>query len=148
MDNFHPEWFGGDRNAAKFIADLCQVAHLWDDLIDRDTELSEADINKAFTLALVTIPANPFYQANLRELSPLMFSGILGYVTANTLERSGDSHSIEIAHGLRYAAANVAAYVVAITNTESQAQEILPIAWKSWMPERFADYAKEHLNAE
>lgn len=148
MSNYHPEWFGGNADAAKFIADVCFVAHIWDDLIDKDKPVSDDQINQAFMTALVGIPSNAFYQSRYRDLQPLVFSGVLGYITANRMERSGDAHQVEIAHGLRYAVANVGAYVVAATNTKEKADEILPIAWKSWMPERYAEYAKEHLNAE
>ncbi len=144
MSDFHPEWFGGNEHAAKLVEHLCTVAHTWDDLIDKDRDVSEDAINRCFELALVNIPGNLFYQAHHTALLPLIYSGVLGYMTANRMEKSGDPHQIEIAHGLRYAVANVAAFAVAVTNTKEQAAEILPIAWKSWMPERFSDYAKEH----
>ena len=95
MSDFHPEWFGGNEEAARFVAQLCDVAHTWDDLIDRDTPVSEEAINRCFESALLRIPANPFYQTHFAALSPLLFTGVLGYLTANRMERSGDAHQIE-----------------------------------------------------
>lgn len=147
MSDFHPEWFGGNADAAQLVSDLCFVAHVWDDLIDKDKPVSQEQINAAFELALFAIPNNPFYLAHRAGIAPLIYSGILGFVTANRMEQSGDEHQLEIAHGLRYGAANVAAYAVAVTNSRQDAETILPEAWKHWMPERIADYMKEHVDA-
>lgn len=148
MSDFHPEWFGGNEEAARFVAQLCDVAHTWDDLIDRDTPVSEEAINRCFESALLRIPANPFYQTHFAALSPLLFTGVLGYLTANRMERSGDAHQIEIAHGLRYAVAHVAVFAIAVTNPPEKVHEMLPEVWMWLMPERFADYLKEHAHAD
>lgn len=144
MSDYHPDWFGGNADAAALIDDLAYIAHLWDDLVDADQPRTPADINKAFALALIDVPANPFYVAHMQNLRPLIHVGVLGYLTANKMEASGDAHQLEIAHGLRYAIANVAAYAVAATNEYEQTLRILPSMWTTMMPERFEDYAKEH----
>ena len=146
MSDYHPEWFGGNEDAARLVAHLCAVAHTWDDLVDRDTPVTEAQINRCFELALVSIPGNPFYRQHVDALLPLIYTGVLGYLTSNTLERAGGAHQLEVAHGLRYAVAHVAAFAVAVTNPPETAATILPDAWLAWMPERFADYAKEHIH--
>ena len=147
MSDFHPEFFGGNNDAARLVANLCDVAHTWDDLVDKDSPVSEEQVNRCMSLALVGIPSNPFYQTHHSALLPLIYTGVLGYLTANRMEKSGDAHQLEIAHGLRYAVAHVAAFAVGVTNTPDQAVLILPEAWKEWMPERFADYSKEHAHA-
>jgi hypothetical protein len=138
------DWFDGDRHAHKLYADLCFVAHVWDDLIDKDKAVSEEQINSAFEAALVGIPRNPIYQSNAAMLQPLMACGCLGFRIATKMERSKDPHQIEIAHGLRYSIAQVGACLVMLTNTADKAAEILPEFWKHMMPERFGEYAKEH----
>lgn len=148
MSDFHPEWFGGNEDSARLVSHLCDVAHVWDDLIDGDKDVMPEDINRVFEKTLFSIPSNPFFQEHKSALLPLIYAGILGYVTANRMERSGDSHQIEIAHGLRYAVAHVAAFAVSVTNPPDKTAAILPEAWKAWMPERFADYAKEHIHEE
>ena len=144
MSDFRPEWFGGNEDAARLIAHLCSVAHTWDDLIDKDKEVTADQINRCFETTLVDIPSNRFYQQHHGALAPLVYVGVLGYVTANSMEASGDPHQVEIAHGLRYSVAQVAAFAVSVTNTRDEAQRILPEAWKTWMPERFEKYAEEH----
>ena len=147
LSDFHPEWFGGNDDAGRLVAHLCDVAHVWDDLIDGDKLVPPEAINRVFEKTLFAIPANPFFQQHRAALLPLIYTGILGYVTANRMERSGDPHQIEIAHGLRYAVAHVAAFSISVTNPPEQAAEILPAAWVALMPERFDDYFKEHVHA-
>jgi hypothetical protein len=149
MENpdFHPEFFGGNEHAARLVADLCFVAHVWDDLIDKDKVVADTAISDAFTAALLSIPNNPFYVAHRQNLAPLIHTGILGYLAANRMEKSGDAHQVEIAHGLRYAVGQVTTYTVAVTNPGVRAETILPEAWKFVMPERFDDYFKEHCDA-
>lgn len=145
--DFTPDMFGGNPNACALMEDLAFVSHLWDDLIDGDKERSIDAINRAFEIALVRIPGNSFYQQNFAQLHPLVQSGVIGYLTANRFESDKEKHGLEIAHGLRYAVANVAAYIVFNTNSRERALEILSKAWKCWMPERIEDYLKEHSHA-
>lgn len=146
VGNFMPGFFGGDVEAARFIADLCYVAHVWDDLVDGDKSRTEAEINKCFQIALINIPANRFYQQHINNLLPILHVGALGYMAANSMERSGDAHQIEIAHGIRYAVAHTASYAVAATNDEQTTARLLPRVWTTFMPERFEDYRKEHCH--
>lgn len=146
MPDYTPDWFNGDTDAVRLLDDLGFVSHIWDDMIDQDKAVTPAQINSAFERALVHIPANPAYHRHQHALAPLMFTGIMGFYTANRMEKSGDAHQVEIAHGLRYAVANVGMYLVSVLNSRERAEEILPLLWKAMMPERFDDYLKEHIH--
>ena len=76
----------------------CQV---WDDLIDRDKDISDKDINNAFISMLVEMPNNPFFQANRTYLAPIMMNGIIDWMDANDMEDSGDKHQQMVAYTLR-----------------------------------------------
>ena len=142
--SFTADMFGGDLYAAQLMQDLSYISHLWDDLIDKNNVRSDDEINSAFERALINVPSNPFFQKHFSALIPLMYTGIIGYMTANRMEQTKDAHSVEIAHGLRYAIGNVAAYAVSITNARPAAIDILSTAWKEWLPERFDAYRNEH----
>jgi hypothetical protein len=144
MPDYTPDWFNGDADAMRLLDDLGFVSHVWDDLIDQDKPVPADKISSAFERALVHIPTNPAYQRHQHALAPLMFTGIMGFYAATRMERSGDAHQVEIAHGLRYAVANVGMYLVSVLNSRERAEEILPLLWKAMMPERFDDYMKEH----
>jgi hypothetical protein len=139
------EWFGGNEDALRMYRLFTVLAHTWDDLVDKDKPLSEDDINNAFLIALVYLPGNPFYQRIQQQILPMWIPVVSSYQTANTFERAKDPHGIEIAHMLRYAAGNIAAYAIHVCVGPEKAKEYLPEMWKTVVAERFDDYRKEHL---
>lgn len=140
------EWFGGNENALRMFNAFVDLAHVWDDLVDKDKPISADDINRAFLTCLVYLPANPFYRSIQNEILPMWVTVVSAYETANFFEANKDAHGIEIAHGLRYAAGNIMAYAVFVCVGAEKAKEFLPEMWKAIFYERFDDYRKEHLN--
>jgi len=63
------------------------ACHLWDDLIDKDKDRSDDDINGAFWIILVDIPLNGYYQRNCNLIMPVMQVAILEWLAANKLEK-------------------------------------------------------------
>jgi purine-cytosine permease-like protein len=141
------EWFGGNQDALNVYRMLIDLAHTWDDLVDKDKPVSETGINAAFLISLVYLPLNPFYQAIQRDIMPMWITVVSAYQTANKFEKDKDEHGIEIAHGLRYAAGNIVAYMIHVCVGPEKAAEYMPDIWKEMIPERFDEYRKEHLNA-
>lgn len=140
------EWFGGNEHALQMFRMFGDLAHIWDDLVDKDNHRTEEEINHAFAIALVYLPANPFYKSIQEQIMPMWLTVISAYQVANHFQNEKDEHGIEIAHGLRYAAGNIIAYAVHVCVGPVKAQEYLPEIWKTVMPERFNDYRKEHLD--
>jgi hypothetical protein len=140
------EWFGGNQDALNMYRMFVDLAHLWDDLVDGDKETTEDDINNAFLICLIYLPANPFYRSIQEQVWPMWLTVVSAYQTANKFERDKDPHGIEIAHGLRYAAGNIMAYAVHVCVGAEKAKEVLPEMWKSVFHERFDEYRKEHLD--
>jgi purine-cytosine permease-like protein len=140
------EWFGGNQDALNMYRAFVDLAHTWDDMIDRDKPVSADDINRAFLTCLVYLPANPFYRAIQEQILPMWLVVVSSYETANAFEKSKDPHGIEIAHSLRYAAGNIVAYAVHVCLGAEKAKEVLPEVWKAMFYERFDDYRKEHLS--
>jgi len=139
------EWFGGNEDALNMYRMMVDLAHLWDDLVDKDNGASEAEINNAFLICLVYLPVNPFYQRIQRDILPMWVSVVSAYQAANSLEKTGEEHSLEIAHGLRYAAGNIVSYMVHVCVGPEKAAELMPEVWKHIVAERFEDYRKEHV---
>lgn len=140
------EWFGGNEHALQMFRMFGDLLHIWDDLVDKDRERTEEEINHAFAIALVYLPANPFYKSIQEQIMPMWLTVISAYQVANHYQNSKDEHGIEIAHGLRYAAGNIIAYAMHVCVGPVKAQEYLPEVWKVIIPERFEDYRKEHLD--
>ena len=140
------EWFGGNQDALAMFRMFVDLAHTWDDLVDKDKDTSEQAINNAFLICLVYLPLNPFYQTIQRDIMPMWISIVSAYQTANTFEKSKDEHGVEIAHVLRYAAGNIIAYAVHVCVGPDKAAEYMPDVWKAIVVERFDEYRKEHLH--
>lgn len=140
------EWFGGNQDALNMYRMFVDLAHLWDDLVDKDKDVSQAEINNAFLICLVYLQANPFYLKIQAQVMPMWITVVSAYETANKFEKDKDEHGLEIAHNLRYAAGHIVAYAVYVCVGPEKAREIMPDVWKSVVYERYDEYRKEHLN--
>jgi hypothetical protein len=140
------EWFGGNEYALHMYRMLVDLVHTWDDLIDKDKDVSDVEINNAFLIALVYMPSNPFYRQIQDHIMPMWVTVLSAYEVANKFERDKDERGLEISHNLRYAAGHVVAYMVQACVGYEKSREIMPEIWKVIVDERFDDYRKEHLN--
>ena len=142
------EWFGGNQDALNVFRMFVDLSHLWDDLVDKDKEATEDEINNAFLICLVYLPVNPFYRSIQDQILPMWITVVSSFQTANKFERDKDAHGVEIAHGLRYAAGNIVAYMMCVCVGAEKAKEFLPDMWKNVFFERYEDYRKEHLDVD
>jgi hypothetical protein len=146
LDEKRLAFFGGNVDAFNMYRMFIDLSHVWDDMVDKDKELTEDRINNAFLICLVYLPMNPFYQQIQRDIMPMWISVVSAFQTGNKFERDKDEHGIEIAHNLRYAAGHILAYAVHVCVGPEKAKEILPDLWKDIVFERYDDYRKEHLD--
>ena len=86
-----------DRDAANFLCAIVDVLHVWDDLIDQDSNLTLNAINGAFTAALIGLPNNPFYAKHFQVLNPILLSAINNWHVANVLENGSSEADKRIA---------------------------------------------------
>ena len=140
------EWFGGNKDALIMYRMFVDLAHIWDDLIDKDKEVTERGINNAFLICLVYLPLNPFYQLIQRDILPMWITVVSSYEAANKFEREKDERGLEAAHMLRYAAGNILAYAIHVAVGPELAAQYVPELWKDVVNERFAEYREEHLH--
>ena len=82
------EWFGGNTDALNLFHNLVSLVHIWDDLIDKDKPVTDADINKAFLTALVYIPANPFYKIIEAQVLPMWVTAASAFEVATSLKKT------------------------------------------------------------
>ena len=91
----------GDTSAAAFLAQMVQILHLWDDLVDRDAPISDETVHRGFYAALVLLPQNEFYKEHFDHLNPILVNAITNWRIANLMERHGDEYQHRIAYILR-----------------------------------------------
>lgn len=82
----------GNLSAISFIETVFSIAHFWDDLIDKDRAVSDADINRAMWQALVELPQNAFYLQNFDALHPVLVNAIANWHAATAFEREKDTN--------------------------------------------------------
>ena len=95
--DFVSERLPDQPDAVRMLNDLFRAMHTWDDLVDKDKPVSEADINGAFVALMVHIPANPYYQRHFAQLHPLISAATIDWLAANDMERTGAVLDREIA---------------------------------------------------
>lgn len=78
---------GNEQDGIAFLRSVEIVSQTWDDLIDRDQPVADARIHEAFLHALVILPENRFYRANVATLQPLLVNSIRNWRIATRLER-------------------------------------------------------------
>lgn len=110
-DQFFEHVCRDEAAARDFLLAIHDIAHVWDDLIDKDKQLSDDQINDAFFKALVVIPNNPFYRQHFGALQPLVVTAILNWLTANKLEDAGSEDDKRIAFVTRSAYTDLITYV-------------------------------------
>ena len=114
----------GNTSAVAFVCLLARVFHLWDDLIDKDKQVSDSDINAAFTHALVTIPTNEFYQQHFWALQPIIRNAITNWHIATQIERSPNESNYPIAFILRSSAVDIITACATIIGGEEHAVRV------------------------
>lgn len=115
-----------NQSAAAFLAMVSEIAHTWDDLIDKDHEVTDFAISRAFTLALVGLPNNNFYSAHFSQLNPLLISSINNWIVANELEKMDTDESKRIAFITRSAYTDLVTHVAFIIGGSDWVEEIGP----------------------
>lgn len=143
-----PEWFNGNQDAMDIYNMFVELSHTWDDLIDKDKDVTAEQIHQAFLICLVYLPSNPLYKQLESLFAPMWSFVVSAYKVANKFEQDKDEKGLEISHGLRYAAGHVVYHLVSYCVGPKRAEEVMPDVWKSIFYERFEDYRREHINAE
>lgn len=94
-------WFKGNQSAMRFCADVVEISHVWDDLVDADKLVLPKVADSAFRKAMLEIPANDFYRANFAFLHPVMVMVWAQWDTANAMETHPFKGDLEKAFMLR-----------------------------------------------
>ena len=79
-------WFKGNQSAMRFCADMVEVAHVWDDLVDGDKPVTSSKANSIFRKMMLEIPSNEFYRANFTFLHPILVMVWAQWDAANAME--------------------------------------------------------------
>ena len=133
----------GNKDAAEYLVNFNYIAHLWDDLIDKDKVRTDDEISRAFFLLMVKIPRNAFYRQYSSILVDYSQVYINQWFTANHLEKQGE-RGLERAFALRDVTSDMICQVAYILGGYSWMKKInedlIPILLAY---ESFAEYSQE-----
>lgn len=116
----------GDEDAVNFLNDMIDALHFYDDLIDRDQQLSNDNIHDSFWKLLITIPRNKFYTNNFDLLNPILVNAICNWKCANKFEEGDDEYELGIAYILRSSYVDILTMTALITGGREWADECAP----------------------
>lgn len=85
------ELFDGNKSAVEFIVAVSSICELWDDLVDKDKDISVEDTQSAFWNALVVLPTNEFFNKHKAFFIPLIIHGINCYEDSVVLEQGSSN---------------------------------------------------------
>jgi len=133
----------GDRDAALFLHDIFSALHFYDDMIDKDQELSDSKIHESFWRMLVLLPTNPFYSRHSIELTAVVSSSILQWKAANELEASSKEDSLRVAFIIRSSYHNLITQCALIVGGMVWATEIAELVSQHAYTEPYENYLDE-----
>lgn len=129
----------GNEDAIEFFDLVSGISQTWDDLIDRDRDVSPDAINGMMWSALVDLPLNPFYARHFSRLSTLMQQTILDWQTANALE-TADVKDRRVAFILRDSLAGVLVHCAYLIGGYDWAAQVAPAVRRYIHDEDFDAY--------
>lgn len=143
-DRKFAEWFGADGAACLVL--LSTVSETWDDLIDKDVQVSSEDVTHAFTIALIKLELNPFWQKHKTTLFPGVIMSVNAWLDANDLMLSRSTHYRMQAFYLRNLFAEMA-QIVAFCHGGFEHMREVSLAIRTFLNhETFEQWETEHVN--
>lgn len=141
-DRVIKSWLNNDQDAFDLLMDLNQASELWDDLIDRDKEVTDENIHAAFTDLILRVPNNPFYIKHRATLHPILVSAIISWRTANELEK-GTRSERAVAYTLRSVDLQILSVMIYLIRGQDAAIKITPEIWRTFVSR--ADSIEDYL---
>ena len=136
---FH-DFLLGNIEAVQFVVRVFRALHVWDDLIDKDKELTDDEIHSVFWDLLIVLPADSFYIRNQALLGSTLMNAVINWHIANKLEREGDEKDKSIAFILRGAYIDLLSTAAFIVGGIEWVQEIGPTIRRWAHAETFDEY--------
>ena len=127
--------------AVDWLLDLWRVIQVFDDIHDGDPV---GDVMPALWAGLVTMPGNPFYQANAAALQAAVATAILKWHAANEVEDAGQAD--ERSYVWRAAYYDVVLLVALLCHGQAAALRLAPAVMLMY-GEPFAAYREEFPDA-
>jgi hypothetical protein len=115
-----------NKSAHDFFTEIFKVAHFFDDLIDKDKELIDADIHEAMTSLLFSLPMNKFYSDHESLIRPILIMSTINWRLSTGFERNPTSLTdLNIAFILRSSYVDLLSIGAVILHGETVAMDMI-----------------------
>lgn len=104
----------GDAGAVQCFLHFYKIMHGWDDLVDKDQELTDEQIDTPFIELFMGLMTNVFYKQHYHLLQPVVIMSINAWRDSTWLERQSDTGR-RFAYVLRTYPADVLITIALIT---------------------------------
>jgi hypothetical protein len=132
------EWIG-DEHAVQFTLMLSESSEFFDDLIDRDKDISNEWIVRMMFILLIDMPANVFFSHYKAHLLPLMAMASNAWLDANDLQ-DGDEVAKSRAYVLRDLTLEVTLHVISIVRGRDYMRSVSLDVRNFFLHESLAQY--------
>ena len=144
VSNIHEKidtWLCHHEHAAHFCKDILFIAARWDDLIDHDQLLLDADIHQLMEVTL-SLPCNPFYIQHFLALSTLIHNSVRNWKTANIFEREHEDSELASMNAfiLRASYIDIIGHCAMLINGNAWAEQVVCEARLFFSGEGFHQY--------
>lgn len=129
--------------ARELIAEVWNIAEVWDDAIDGDHTEDPQTVNAAWESALFGLVTNPFLRAH-SHLADFLFVSTTNWQCANALEAHGTRDALAHAYNLRCAYFDFFVAVVHVDAGPNAAREAAMRLRFAIQADPFDAYLKEH----
>jgi len=133
----------GDLNAIAYVGAVSDAAELFDDIVDRDTEIENSHVERVLFSLLTQLPLNPFFDAYKHQLCPIMFTGVNAWLDATKMEKGSD-HEKSHAYVLRDWYMELLMYTIYLTRGREYMRSVSVEVRAFFMAETLEEY-KEKL---
>ena len=142
-DNKLREWIGNDW-AIRWLLQYWDACELFDDLVDRDKEISDSRAIRCLYECLVDMPSNPFFVENAFRLIPIVSAGITDWVNATQLEKNPTEKNLRVSFVMRNAYMNILNTVIEITRGREVMLGLSMDIIDFFGHDSFEEYSSEH----
>lgn len=130
----------GNESAVDFIMMLGGISQTWDDLIDKDSAVTNEMINESFENAVIDLPRNSFYRQNFLELQPSIEQAIRNWHDANRIEQEKITELYPVSYVLRDSLTDVIIRCSLIIGGKEWASDTAVIIRKQLFDETLEEY--------
>lgn len=133
----------GNSDAVEMCEQIFHISQVLDDLVDQDKPVTSAQVIKTFWVALIELPANPFYRRHELIIRPLMAGALQDWTDSTALERENDAHGRHLAFVLRDQLTSMVVQCANLVGGYDWMQEVSVSIRKYFHDETLIDYIND-----